>query len=249
MEKAKTAIAAPTSRRNFVKSSVALALAGLAPVAMSKASAAVPSVSSGFAAKCQRYRELKTALDSLYEKNDIRLKRLERPELPGALLGPLEIPGFGMRPPDETKHGTSLQGWSASELERLATQGKWEVFVKEDKKDGSVTVKSGFRAVSRATKKRATELLTVRVAYDAEIKKWFAKVHKIENSTRGPMKKMDNALLEAMEHRVTHIGELFQKVQLAQEADLFADHSYPGDRETKTLECLFRDIEKLALQA
>jgi hypothetical protein len=59
---------------------------------------------------------------------------------------------------------------------------------------------------------------------------------------------MDNALLEVMEHQVAHVGDLFQKVQISKEADLFADHSCPGRREKTTLKCLFRDIEKLALQ-
>jgi hypothetical protein len=52
-----------------------------------------------------------------------------------------------------------------------------------------------------------------------------------------------------MEHRATHVGEMLQKVQLANEADLFADHSYPGRREKVILKCLFRDIENLALKA
>ena len=247
MVQANNAIAALTSRRNFVKSSVAV-LAALTVPAL--ASAAVPFVEGEFAAKRKRFRELKTAMDNLYEANDIKLHRLERPELPAALLEPLEIPGFiGKKPPPAATQGTLLEGWSASELERLATKGKWEVFVREDKRNGALTLKSSFRAVPQATKKRAAELPPVRVAYDAAVKRWLSKVNRIENSTRGPMNQMDNALIEAMKHPVTHVGEMFQKVQLANEADLFPDHSYPGCREEAFLKFLFRDIENLAMQA
>ena len=253
MEKAQNSITAPTSRRNFIKSGAAViaaltvpAIAHTAPnlpmAVAKKSGAAVPSLTGEFAAKRQTFRDLKIALNNLYEANDIKLERLVHPELPAALLKPLEIPGNGKKAPDEN-------GWSSSELERLASSGKWEVFVKEDKKNRSITIRSGFRSVHQATKKRAAELLPVRVAYDAAVKKRMSKVNRIENSTRGPMKKMDNALLEAMEHRVTHVGELFQKVQLVKEADLFPDHSYPEDREDHTVKCLFRDIEKLTLQA
>ena len=110
-----------------------------------------------------------------------------------------------------------------------------------------MTIRSDFRPVPQKTKERAAELLSVRVTYDAAVKKWRLKTRRIENSTRRPMNKMDNALLEAMEHQTTHVGDLLQKIQLAKEADLFEDLDYPMEK--TTLECLFRDIQNLALQA
>ena len=231
------------NRRKMFAASAALAVAVVSSVALAKASGvAVPFVDREFAAKCKRFQELKAALNNLYEANDTKLNGLPCPELPGTLLEPLEIPGSGKKTPDEN-------GWSSSELERLATQGKWEVFVREDKKNGSMTVRSGFRAVPQTTKKRATELLPVRVAYDAAVKRWWSKINRIENSTGGPIHKMDNALLEVMKHPATHAGELLQKVLLAKEADLFADGSCSGRRDKVTLKCLFRDIQNLAMQA
>ena len=172
---------------------------------------AVPSVEAEtragvyteFAAKCRKFRELKVALDRLYEANDVKLEKLVCPEIPNELLEPLEMPVHGKKTPDG-------KGWSKSELERLANQGKWEVFVRTDKA-GTMTIKSGFHAVPQATKKRATELLPVRVAYDVAHEKWFAKVHRIENSTSRPMNNMDNALLGVMKHQAAHVGDCSTK--------------------------------------
>ena len=143
------------NRRKVFAAGAAMAVAGLLPVAVSKAGAVVPFAGGEFAAKCERFRELKTALDKLYEANHIKLERLKSPELPATLLEPLELPGIGIKTPDEN-------GWCASELERLAKQGYWEVNV-HNPRAGTMTVKSGFRPVCQKTKERAAELLSVRV--------------------------------------------------------------------------------------
>ena len=221
MTQAQNAIAAPTSRRNFIKSSAALAVTSVSTVALSKVGMAriVPEHPDRALfeaiAEWQGGHEEQERLWGICSQLD-DLARETEPPMPSELFEALDMPGGEHLPDMEV-------GWHESSLRNFVDTGR--VF----QTSGEKLPKDGLRTdiwwddIPQATRQRAGELLQVKLDYMEKLNAHWKEAKEAEDRFSDQVSKQSDRIMEIAGMSVCTGEGLAAKCQVFLDEPMFDD--------------------------
>jgi hypothetical protein len=216
MAQAQKNIPALTSRRNFIKSSAALAVAGVSNVTLAKAGMAHPDRALFEAiAEWQGGHEEQERLSGILSQLEDLAGETE-PPMPSELFEALEIPGE-KRLPDMSV------GWTESSLRDFVERGQLLRSSMEKLPNDAMRTDLWWDDISPATRQRAAELLQVKLDHTAKLDAHWEKAQEAEGRFSDQALKQSDKMMEIAGMSVCTGEGLAAKCQMLLAEPVFCD--------------------------
>jgi hypothetical protein len=224
MVQAKNPIAALTSRRNFIASGAALAVASVSTVALAKAGIARPAPEHADRALLEAIAEWQRGHVEQERLSDIH-SQLEdlagetEPTIPSELFEALEMPSGKRLPTDRAV------GWPEPSLRDFAERGQLLQSSMDKLPNGAMRTDFWWDDISQATRQRAAELLQIRLAHTERVEAHWEKAKEAEDRFADQVSKQSDKMLQIVEMPACTGEGLAAKCQLLLAEPMFDDFS------------------------